>query len=227
MIGRNGDRGAVRQRVCCVLFILLLQCGHGFAMLSVCRTDDLCGPVDPDPGQLVPGLGIPIDDHRRAGVRSEVPNPFEGLRCNPLGLDVDGRNQRVPDRRVTDRDRMWLTDVIDRRQPADPLIADERTFGGIEGHGSDPGSHALGPIAPIGGVYLSGGDTPSMTSLLARLRELAPHYIAIVALILIVVWAADLFFDLSRGARYLLAAVVAILYPLVLQLFGREPEIWS
>lgn len=66
-----------------------------------------------------------------------------------------------------------------------------------------------------------------MTSLLARLRELAPHYIAIVALILIVVWAADLFFDLSRGARYLLAAVVAILYPLVLQLFGREPEIWS
>lgn len=66
-----------------------------------------------------------------------------------------------------------------------------------------------------------------MASTGSRLRQLAPHYVAMVALILLAVWTADLFFDFSRPARFFLAAVVAILYPLVLRLFGRAPEIWS
>ena len=60
-----------------------------------------------------------------------------------------------------------------------------------------------------------------------RFRQLIPHYIAMVALILMVIWTVDVFFDLARGARFLLAAIVAILYPVVLRLLGIAPEPWA
>lgn len=66
-----------------------------------------------------------------------------------------------------------------------------------------------------------------MAPLGTRVRELAPHYVAIIALILMVVWTVDMFVDLSQGLRFLLAAAVAILYPFVLRWFGVAPESWS
>lgn len=66
-----------------------------------------------------------------------------------------------------------------------------------------------------------------MASFGSRLRELAPHYVAMVALILMVVWTADAFFELSQVARFLLAALVVVIYPLVLRALGVAPDPWA
>ena len=66
-----------------------------------------------------------------------------------------------------------------------------------------------------------------MASFGTRFKQLAPHYIAIVALILMVVWTADLFFDVSRPVRFGLALIVAVAYPFVLRALGAAPEPWA
>ena len=61
-----------------------------------------------------------------------------------------------------------------------------------------------------------------------RLRALAPHYLAMIVLILAVLWTADFLFGrLSTGSRLVLAAVVALSYPIVMRQLGLEPEQWS
>ena len=61
-----------------------------------------------------------------------------------------------------------------------------------------------------------------------RLREMLPHYIAIVVLILLTLWIADLLIDdLSGVARLALAAIVALLYPVVIRQLGLAPDAWT
>lgn len=61
-----------------------------------------------------------------------------------------------------------------------------------------------------------------------RFRELAPHYVVIVLLIVVVLSLADVVVgDLSRPARLVLAAATAVAYPLLLRQLGRAPPAWS
>lgn len=67
-----------------------------------------------------------------------------------------------------------------------------------------------------------------MESYTDRLRQLAPHYLVMVVLILVVLTAADMFFGELRFAyRLLLAAATAIAYPLLLRRLDRAPEPWQ
>lgn len=61
-----------------------------------------------------------------------------------------------------------------------------------------------------------------------RFRELAPHYVVIVLLIVVVLSIADFVVgDLSRPVRLVLAAATAVAYPLLLRQLGRAPPAWS
>ena len=61
-----------------------------------------------------------------------------------------------------------------------------------------------------------------------RLRILAPHYVAMIALILLALTIADyLVDDLAFLYRLALAALVAIAYPIFLRMIGKTPEPWQ
>lgn len=61
-----------------------------------------------------------------------------------------------------------------------------------------------------------------------RLRILAPHYVAMIILILLALTIADMLVDdLAFLYRLGLAAIVAIAYPIVLRALGKTPEPWQ
>ena len=67
-----------------------------------------------------------------------------------------------------------------------------------------------------------------MSSYGERLRTLAPHYVAIVILILVGLAIADFVIgDLSRGMRLGVAVVIAVAYPVILRQLGLAPEPWA
>ena len=61
-----------------------------------------------------------------------------------------------------------------------------------------------------------------------RLRLLAPHYLAMLVLVILVLMGFDaLGIDLPRLARWLTVGAVIIGYVLVLRAIGRAPEPWA
>lgn len=67
-----------------------------------------------------------------------------------------------------------------------------------------------------------------MEEYLDRARQLAPHYLAIVLLIIVALSVTEaVYAELTGVMRLLLAVGVAIAYPIVLRRLDLAPEPWS
>lgn len=67
-----------------------------------------------------------------------------------------------------------------------------------------------------------------MSTFTDRLKELAPHYLIMVAIMLGVLLVVEWFLgDIGFWARLAIAFVVVIIYPISLRRLGRAPEAWQ
>lgn len=68
----------------------------------------------------------------------------------------------------------------------------------------------------------------TMDSYRDRIRVLLPHYLAMLALILVILMGLEAMgADLARTTRWALVALIAIGYVVVLRITGYAPEPWS
>lgn len=67
-----------------------------------------------------------------------------------------------------------------------------------------------------------------MPTLGESVRELAPHYVLLVLIILAVITGLELIYpDLSIVVQLIVALAIAMAYPFVLKKMGRAPEAWQ
>jgi probable F420-dependent oxidoreductase len=83
-------------------------------------------PLEPNPPELVPIVGVVIDEDGDVGVRPDVLDSLE--RGRPLRLRIDRRVERVLLEREDDRDEMGTAVRADRRQARDPGRSHERSL---------------------------------------------------------------------------------------------------